>query len=450
MKKKLEQVNYRLNTSSSSSIQFSSSSSAHLHDQSTLEERRLQIEIEQILSAQYQLIKELKLRIILDELQQNFDLLKETNLQQKENFDLLKKTLNLTGKVEELELPISQEFIQKQNCASSDSPSNASSVTSPFLTLPVMSEPSISSSSSSSFSSPIHRDVPISSIASSFFSLPAHGLTSAVSNDERITILHDEKQIRCDQGPAEDEVGLTAIRMQGIPEQKEPKNDRSVISKLFPCSDCGKKFPIKSRLNCHMRTHNGEKPFICSGCGREFADRTNCRRHVRRVHEGEKPYQCNVSGCYNKYVLSDNLKKHQEKVHGPITIPYKKKRIRCNQGSAEDKVGLTAIRMQGIPKQKEPKNGSSSILKSFPGSDYEKKFPIKSKLTSHVITQNGEKSYVCNECNRKFLDRSNFKRHMRRIHTGEKLYQCNVVGCKRKYVLSDNLKKHREKVHCLC
>ena len=57
--------------------------------------------------------------------------------------------------------------------------------------------------------------------------------------------------------------------------------------KPYPCADCGKDFSQKVHLIQHMRcVHKGEKPHICPECGKSFGDRCNLTRHIRGVHGG--------------------------------------------------------------------------------------------------------------------------------------------------------------------
>ncbi|XP_030617272.1 zinc finger protein 480-like [Delphinapterus leucas] len=60
--------------------------------------------------------------------------------------------------------------------------------------------------------------------------------------------------------------------------------------KPYQCNDCGKVFSQYGTLASLQRVHTGEKPYECNECGMAFSQKPYLQVHCR-IHTGEKPFK---------------------------------------------------------------------------------------------------------------------------------------------------------------
>ncbi|XP_078535420.1 uncharacterized protein LOC144822142 [Lissotriton helveticus] len=81
-------------------------------------------------------------------------------------------------------------------------------------------------------------------------------------------------------------------------------------------------------------------------------------------------------------------------------------------------------------------------VRPYACTDCEKSFFQKTHLITHRRTHTGEKPYVCSFCYKRFNRKDNLNGHQR-IHTGEKPYKC--IECDKSFIRKGDLNEHRRR-----
>ncbi|XP_023217486.1 zinc finger protein 429-like [Centruroides sculpturatus] len=158
--------------------------------------------------------------------------------------------------------------------------------------------------------------------------------------------------------------------------------------KKHECTECKRTFSTKSRLDTHLNTHTGEKPFLCDICGKNFSQSGNLTMH-KRIHSEERPFKCNHKDCKYAAKTKFSLLSHVKRLHPHaiasdiITIPGKKaeKDHKC------DKCG--------------------------------KNFLWLSHLTLHLISHEKIRPFSCAICRKTFKYKYQLNGHMKKVHPKE-------------------------------
>ncbi|KAG2230986.1 hypothetical protein INT48_002765 [Thamnidium elegans] len=104
------------------------------------------------------------------------------------------------------------------------------------------------------------------------------------------------------------------------------------------CPRNQKPFLKRHKMQNHMRTHTGERPFEChiEDCEKKFSRPDSLNTHIK-THSNIRPYACTVENCAKAYFHSRSLRKHAKSHESQLTPPPPQQQLPYNRTLKQQK-----------------------------------------------------------------------------------------------------------------
>ena len=186
-----------------------------------------------------------------------------------------------------------------------------------------------------------------------------------------------------------------------------------------PCPNCGDTFPLKSDLNQHLaeiHEDNEARELQCQTCDKWLSTKLKLNSHIR-THTGERPFQCNF--CPISFLSESTMSAHRQDKHpedweankDEIKARNNEERKRKMRESFQDG---TRKSTKGTTYQKGRQRKNISIYGNVDG-----EAPILDEKTGLL----NDNLFKCNYCDKAFITNVYLVTHQKTVHEEERNYE---------------------------
>jgi len=172
---------------------------------------------------------------------------------------------------------------------------------------------------------------------------------------------------------------------------------RPVSQKILACpyDECSKTFNRQSRLDEHIRSHTGERPFKCphAFCPKDFLRDSHLKHHLTSAHSDIRKYQCTWEGCDKSFATGTRLRRHIQAHQG-----REKYRCRGYEGCNETFRKHETLRRHILSVHEQKKPFPCEHVDPQSGETCSAAFDTPDKLKSHQRARHDSTKYCCTIC----------------------------------------------------
>lgn len=193
------------------------------------------------------------------------------------------------------------------------------------------------------------------------------------------------------------------------------------------CEQCTARFTCRGSLLNHMKTHS-DRTYTCDVCKKSFFTSSTLLSH-RLLHSDTKQFICTEPNCSKSFLRKSDL--HIHLVSHSDERPFV-----CETCSSRFKSKAHLVHHGKVHTREKP----------YKCNKCEKAFGTYSARNVHQLAHEGIHPYKCEFCDKIYQRNTKLQVHIRRIHTGERPFACDLCEDTRFYQ-NWELTAHKKKVH---
>uniref|UniRef100_A0A8D8DXV7 Zinc finger protein 226 n=1 Tax=Culex pipiens TaxID=7175 RepID=A0A8D8DXV7_CULPI len=197
--------------------------------------------------------------------------------------------------------------------------------------------------------------------------------------------------------------------------------------KSHVCEKCTARFTCRGSLLNHMKTH-AERTYKCDVCSKCFYTSSTLQSH-RLLHSDSKQFKCPEPNCGKSFLRKSDL--HIHLVSHSDERPFV-----CEVCESRFKSKAHLVHHGKVHTREKP----------YKCAKCDKAFGTYSARNVHQLAHEGIHKYKCEYCDKVYQRNTKLQVHIRRNHTGERPFACDVCPNERFYQ-NWELTNHKKKVH---